>query len=837
MFNFRLTLSSIMVLSALNLISACAEKPQTDKTDETAQPAIELAPVINATDSLQAAAQQAQTQDNKRSYLTENPGSGFLTPEIINRSPALSGKTLSSVKIAPNGEFITVLQGREDDAQQQDLWAYDLTSGEGRLLVSSTDILGEPEVLSEEEKNRRERAREYGKGIVSYSWVGDSLLLFPLGGDIYLYDLETKESQQVTATKGYETDPKVSRDGTKVSYVRENELYIKNLKTGLERQLSDGATDTIRNATASFVVQEELNRRTGYWVSPKADRIAYTQIDESGIAIENRLDFGADGVVNIAQRYPFAGTTNATVKLGIVSAKGGRTRWLDLGEDKDIYLTRVVWSADGGSVIAGILSRDQKTHIFKRFNAATGQGEVIYTETSPTWLNIGSTLRALKEGGLLWKAQRNDKAQIFKIDNTGEVVALTPDNLNVHSLLCRNSETGDMFVSGWQETPLETHIFKVSPPQNDKPKSAESSDKAGDESAIDVITEATSTSGETTVEAETETTEAAPIVTQITTRAGQHSARFNKDCSRFIGSFSGLNTPKQTQAFEADGTPLAWLNKNSLDETHPYAPYMDNHITPEFGQISAEDGTLLDYMLFKPVDLRPGEKRASITIVYGGPNVQRVKRDWRNQFAQMLAHHGFVVFQLDNRGATNRGKAFEDSLYRSMGTTEVVDQVTGAEFLRSKSYIDPDRMGVYGWSYGGYMTLHMLGQTELYKSGVSGAPVTDWSLYDTAYTERFLGSPVKDSANYTEGAYENGNVLAHLEGITEPVLLIHGMADDNVVFRNSIILMDAMQKSGKQNLRVMTYPGEKHGFRNPANKTHRDRQILEFFLETLDIEK
>ncbi len=737
----------------------------------------------------------------QKSDLTSNPGDGFLTPEIINGSPALSGTTLSSVKIAPSGEFVTVLQGREEDSRQQDLWAYDLTTGEGRLLVSSTDLLGAPEVLSEEEKNRRERAREYGKGIVSYSWVGESLLLFPLGGDIYLYDLEAGESRQVTATKGFETDPKVSRDGKKIAYVRENELYFKNIETGLERQLSDGATDTIRNAIASFVVQEELDRSTGYWMSPQADRIAYTQIDEANIAIENRLDFGAEGVKNIAQRYPFAGTTNASVKLGIVSTQGGPTRWLDLGDNEDIYLTRVIWDKDGQSVVAGILSRDHKTHIFKRFDAKTGDGEIIYEETSPTWLNIGSTLRALPDGDLLWSAQRNDKRQIFKIKTNGDIEALTPENLNVRGLLCRKSNTGDLFVSGWQDSPLETHIFKVSPNTQAAPE-------------------------------ETDFT-----VTQITERSGQHSARFAPDCERYIGNFSGLKTPRQTRAFQADGTPLAWLNENALNADHPYAPYLDNHVTPEFGQIKAEDGTPLDYMLFKPLDLKPGEKRASVTIVYGGPGVQRVKRDWRNQLAQMLTHHGFVVFQLDNRGATNRGKAFEDGLYRSMGNIEVVDQKTGAEFLRAQDFIDPERMGVYGWSYGGYMTLHMLGQTDEYASGVSGAPVTDWALYDTAYTERYLGNPVAGNWNYTKGAYENGNVLAHMDGLNEPVLLIHGMADDNVVFRHSILLMDAMQKGGKQNLRVMTYPGEKHGFRQTENRIHRDRQILEFFLETLEHSK
>ena len=748
--------------------------------------------------TLQEAAEQSQhaveAEQAPVNYIRKTPVSGGLTPERINSSPSLGGPSLSGVQIAPSGEFVTVLQGRKDDARQNDLWAYDLESGEGRLLVSSTDLLDGPEILSEEEKNRRERARQYGKGIISYSWVGDNLLLFPLGGDIYLYDLTTKESRQVTDTEGFETDPKVSRDGSKVAYVRANELYIKNLETGRERKLSSGSTQTIRNATASFVVQEELGRSSGYWLSGDAKTIAYTQIDESAIAIENRIDFSAEGVSNIAQRYPFAGTENATVKLGFVAARGGKTRWVALDDDEalggDIYLTRVAWAPDNLTAFVGVLARDHKTHHIYKINALTGKKTLFYKETSPTWLNIRASFRPAKDGGLFWSAERNDKRQIFKIEADGAVKALTPDSINARSLSCKTDDA--LFISGWKDSPLSNHIFKIT--QNDDGQS----------------------------------------VTQITSGPGIHSARFDKDCARYLGTYSDDMTPTNLRAYKADGTPLAWLNENKLDETHAYAPFLEAHINPEYGQLDAADGSKLDYMLFKPTDLAAGEKRPAITIVYNGPGVQRVQnRFWRKDLPKMLAHHGFVVFSLDGRGATNRGKAFEDHLYRSMGQIEVADQSVGARWLAQQDFVDGENMGVYGWSYGGYMTLHMLAQTDLYKSGVSGAPVTDWTLYDTAYTERYLGDPTPGAENYTKGAYEDGSVFKYLDGLTEPMLLIHGMADDNVVFRHSIKLMDAMQKKNRHNMRVQTYPGEKHGFRKTENRIHRDRQILEFFSETL----
>ena len=718
---------------------------------------------------------------------------GDLTPAIIHSDPSLSGPTLSKPKMSPDGKMVTVLQGRADDANQQDLWAYDLETGKGRVLVSSTDLLGAPEVLSAEEKNRRERAREYGSGIVAYSWDSKSeQILFPLGGDVFLYNLKDGKATQVTNTEGFETDARISDSGTVVTYVRDNDLYMTTLSTGRERRLSYGANDLVRNATASFVVQEELARSTGYWLSTKEDYIAYSQIDESPVAVEHRIEYSAGGIENVAQRYPFAGTDNVTVKLGIVPTEGGETVWADIGNDEDIYLARVYWSLDGQHVYAGILSRDQKTLKMLDIDPKTGTSRLMFEETSKTWINMRGSFEALEDGGFLWSSERDGFHHIYRYGPGGtKPVQITKGAWPIKKVSCINEETSKIYFTGWQDSALEQHIFSVN------------------------------FDGEN--------------MTKLSEGAGHHTASFSENCASYIGTFSNKSTPPGIRAFDNTGKPLLWLNENKLDAAHAYAPYLASHIEPEFGQLAATDGSMMDYMLYKPTDMKPGEKRPAVTVVYGGPGVQRVSKEWNNKIflAQMLADNGFVVFQMDNRGTKNKGKVFEDHLYRSMGNSEVVDQTIGAEFLKSLDYVDAERMGVYGWSYGGYMTLHMLAQTDLYKSGVSGAPVTDWALYDTAYTERFLGDPRVGNINYTKGAYEDGAIFPHLDGLTEPFLLIHGMADDNVVFRHSIKLMGEMQARGRHNMRVMTYPGEKHGFRSKANKTHRDQQILGFFLETL----
>ncbi len=693
--------------------------------------------------------------------------------------------------------MVTVLQGREDDVTQQDLWAYDLETGEGKRLVSSTDLLETPEVLSAEEKNRRERMREKGAGIVSYSWdSAGKQILFPLGGDVFVFNLESGKATQVTNTAGFETDARISGSGEFVSYVRDNDLYMTRFSNGRERRLSFGANGLVHNATASFVVQEELARSTGYWVSPTEMHVAYSQIDESPIAVEHRIEYGADGIENVAQRYPFAGTDNATVKLAIKPLLGGdaakKTIWADIGDDADTYLARVYWSKNGRHMYVAMLSRDQKSLKMLDVDPATGNSRLVFEETSETWINVRGDFKALDDGGFLWSSERSGFWHVYRYGQMGKPpVQITKGDWPVSKVNCIDETNQKIYFTGWQKTALEQHIYSI---------------------GFD---------GEN--------------LTQLSKGEGFHTASFAENCAAYIGTFANKSTPSQTRAYKNDGTPQIWLNENKLDANHPYAPYMASHVTPEFGKITAADGTKLDYLIYKPTDIKPGEKRPAVTLVYGGPGVQTVSkgRDRNMYFAQMLVDNGFVVFQLDNRGAANRGKVFEDHLYRAMGKFEVADQSVGAEFLKSFPYVDADRMGIYGWSYGGYMTLHMLAQTDHYKAGVAGAPVTDWALYDTAYTERFLGDPRTDNVNYTKGAYENAAIFPHLDGLTEPFLLIHGMADDNVVFRHSVKLMAEMQKRGAQNMQIMTYPGEKHGFRTKANKIHRAQQILDFFVESL----
>ncbi|MEO1102075.1 MAG: prolyl oligopeptidase family serine peptidase, partial [Pseudomonadota bacterium] len=313
-------------------------------------------------------------------------------------------------------------------------------------------------------------------------------------------------------------------------------------------------------------------------------------------------------------------------------------------------------------------------------------------------------------------------------------------------------------------------------------------------------------------------------ITRITEPGKSWSVTVAPDGQSFVGTSSAPNQPPQTGLYNIDGTLITWIEENALDENHPYAPYLASHTIPEFGTIEAEDGHEMYYSLHLPPDFDETKQYPVILEVYGGPGVQRVTRNWENPIDQFYVQNGYILFRLDNRGSSNRGKAFEDVIYRQLGQPEVGDQLRGVEFLKSLPYVDGDRIAIQGWSYGGYMTLMVSLQVPpgTFAAAISGAPVTDWRLYDTFYTERYMDTP-QDNPD----GYEQGSVFPHLDNLSFPLLLVHGMADDNVTFDNTTRVMAELQEMGKV-FDLMTYPGQRHGIRGEELSIHLMRTRMAF---------
>jgi dipeptidyl-peptidase-4 len=705
---------------------------------------------------------------------------GDLPLERVFQSPALSGPTPRAAKLSPDGRFVTLLKNRPDDKDRYDLWAIDTATGAERMLVDSQKI-GTGAAISEEEKMRRERARIAGtKGITEYNWAPDSKsILVPIDGDLYLATRDG-EVRRLTNTAATEIDPKVSETGRYLSFLRDQNLFVMDAASGQEHALTSDGGKTLGWGAAEFVAQEELGRDTGYWWSPDDRYVAVARVDESPVAIVKRAAIGASGTELIEQRYPAAGSKNAIVDLYVMTPDGQSRVKADLGADPDYYLARVDWSKDGKSLYVQRLSRDQKMLDMLRLDPVSGRSTLLFSETSPTWVNLTDNFKPLRDGSLIWSSERSGFSHLYRW-KAGKWTQLTRGNWAVEKVAGIDEKAKRVYFTGTAETPIEQQLYWVS-------------------------------------------YEHPGVPARVTEKGWYNSAVMDKGATHALVTRSNPSQPPQTYLADASGKRLAWVEENALNATHPYAPYLDSHVLPTFGSISGRDGSKLYYRMLSPPRV-PGKRYPVYLYVYGGPHGQQVTDAWYSALPlhEALVDKGWIVFTVDNRGTNRRGTRFESAVYRSMGDAEVADQLAGVEWLKKQPFVDPKKIAVQGWSYGGYMTLKLLEKAPgVFAAGVAVAPVTKWELYDTAYTERYLGNPSIDPKPYL-----SSDALDEAAKIRDPLLLVHGMSDDNVVFQNSTELYVRLQQS-KRPFEMMVYPGATHAIAGEGPQTHVWTTITRF---------
>ncbi|MES2323394.1 MAG: alpha/beta fold hydrolase [Pseudomonadota bacterium] len=709
-----------------------------------------------------------------------------LTLDRIHADPALAGPSVRNPRVSPDGARVTFLRGRPDNQFQMDLWEYNMHDKTTRMLVDSK-LLVPNETLSPEEQARRERARTASlSGILSYSWSPDGKqLLVPIAGDLYLVDVARPQAARKVAS-GAVGDPKISPKGRYLSFVRKQNLFVIDLATGVEKQLTSDGGGTIFNGEAEFVAQEEMHQTTGYFWAPDESAIAYKRFDEAPVPVVKRFDIYADRTTVVEQRYPAAGDANVLMDLMIVSPVTGVQRKVDLGANRDIYLVRADWSANSRHLLYQRQSRDQKRLDLVAVDVATLAQRTVISETSTTWVNVGHDVRSLAlRNAFIWTSERNGRKHLYLYDLGGNLIyPLTRGEWGVDAILAVDERANRLYFSSNKDavTDKQTYMVQLDGRNADKP-------------------------------------------VRITQADGWHETDFARNGMVFIDTFSTQATPPQMAIRRADGTMVEWLEQNVLVDGHPYAKYLPDHLPTEFGTMKANDGQTLHYSLIKPANFDPAKRYPVFLFTYGGPGSQQVQRKWDKPFFQYMAQQGYVVFRLDNRGSDRRERKFEDAIHGAMGKHEVEDQLTGVDWLGKQSFVDARRIGVFGWSYGGFMTLRLLAAaSDKIAMGVSVAPVTDWSLYDTHYTERFVGGTPKADPE----AYKRSGVFAHLDGLKSPLLLVHGMADDNVLFSNSTRLIDDLVNRGVR-FELMTYPGAKHGISARAQQKHVYGTIADFF--------
>lgn len=707
-------------------------------------------------------------------------------------SPSLLGVSVNQLQFVPQSERVSYLQNRNDDAAYFDLWWWHSASGAKRLLTADDILKADNATVSEQEKAERERKRQHGQGIVNYAWhPNGKWLLVPLRGRLFVVDVSDTENitwREVGDGSGGISNAKFSPQGRYISFVKQHNLYLADVAQLRVKPVTIEGNGTVSYGTAEFIAAEELGRYDGYWWAPNDQYLVYTRVDEWAVSVQKRYDMRADEVVLVEQRYPQAGSKNAQVQLLLTDLLSEQTTILDWTDNDDVYLSRVAWLADSRRIAVQRLSRDQRNLDLLLIDTLTNKPKRVINENHSKWVNLNNETRFLTQSNqLIWASQRNGYKHLYLYQNDGKQLAqLTNGPWEVSSLCGVNEAAGVVYFTANIDSVLENQLYSVK------------------------------LSG--------------GHITRVSPEAGWHQTlcAINDNQTVFVDQFSSAQHATRTQIYSSSDVTPKLIVSNDIKSDHPYAPYYADHVTPEFGQIKADDGQALYYALYKPKDFDATKQYPVVFDIYGGPHAQRVRNAYSLDWRQLLLQHGFLVLTVDNRGMANRGLDFEQAIYHRLGNVEVNDQRRMVAQLKQWPFVDATRIGVFGWSYGGYMALNLLCKAGAdFSAAVAVAPVTDWRLYDTAYTERYMGLPAQNG-----DAYNDSSVLSHVADCNGKLLLMHGMADDNVLFLHSIKLMAALQQQQKP-FELMTYPGSKHGIAGNNERLHLYQTAIDFFVRHL----
>jgi dipeptidyl-peptidase-4 len=681
-----------------------------------------------------------------------------------------------AAKLTPDGQTVIYLRGGARDPVLR-LYEFPLPSGPERELLTPAQLLGgAEEKLSVEEKARRERARVTLKGFTSFDLSKDgSRLLVTLSGQLYVVN---RADLKVTALPGKNwIDPRFSPDGTAVACVAAGELYVIELATLVTNALTTGATATRSHATAEFVAQEEMDRPQGYWWSPDSQSLAYQETEQSDVEVRHIADPLDPEATPLEFFYPSAGSSNATVRLGVISRTGGATRWVNWDANRFPYLTRVAWRERGDPLCLTVMDRAQQTSLLLRADPATGNTTELLRETDPTWLNLDDSalLPMWLPGGreFLWTTESRGAWQVELRAADGKLLrALTPLDYIYKGLIKLDATNRFIYVSGSSD-PRETHLWRF-------PLSG------GTGSAL-------------------------------TKAPGQHFASFSENGSTFVHSYSLLDGTVGADVLTAAGGRLASLP--SVAENPPALPNLE---------LTRTDGTPSFYAaIIRPHKFVAQKKYPVILSVYAGPTATVVGSAARSYLgAQWMADQGYIVVCLDGRGTPYRGRDWERIIRGNLIDIALEDQVTGLRALgRRYPELDLKRVGVTGWSFGGYFSaMATIRRPDVFRCGVAGAPVVTWENYDTFYTERYLGLPQTET-----NAYRVSSVLTYANQLARPLLLIHGLTDDNVYVQHTLQLADALFMAGKKYEFLPMLGTHLAGSSDPVVRLREQMRVMEFF--------
>ena len=657
-------------------------------------------------------------------------------------------------------------------------------SGAGEPLFDAaaleTAIAGVPGI-SEAQAGRLARSRSH---LLNASRTA---LVFDFDNDLYYHELGGSQVTRLTRTPEAEAEVSFSPDGGRVAFVRDHNLHVVGVDGPHERALTADGNDVVRNGVLDWVYQEEIYGRgnfRGYWWSPDSARIAFLRLDGSAVPAFTIVDHIEYHPEVEEWSYPKAGDPNPVVRLGIADAGGGDAAWVDLDayDGSQPLIVSVGWTPDGGRVVYQVQDREQTWLDLNVADPESGRPTTLLRETTEAWVNVNGPPRWLADGSFLWLSERAGWKHLYHYRADGTLVRqITSGEWEVRRVHGVDEGMGWIYWSGTERSPIGSDAYRV----------------RLDGSGLE----------------------------RLTARPGTHRVQFNPGFTRYIDTWSTLAVPPQVRLHAADGAERRVIDAN---EAAVLAGY--DLSAPELLQVPNRDGFLMEALMIKPPDFDPARRYPVYQHVYGGPHIQRVRNSWSGStylFWQLLAQQGVIVWVLDNRTASGKGAVSTWPVYENFGAGELRDIEDGLDWLAAQPYVDPDRIGIEGWSYGGFMVSYALTHSDRFAMGIAGGSVTDWRDYDTIYTERYMRTPQNNPDGYRRSAPRFA--AADLSGA---LLLVHGTLDENVHMQNTLQFAYALQQAGKR-FDMMLYPRSRHRLGGLDLELHRHTMMLDFVLRHL----
>ena len=694
----------------------------------------------------------------------------------------------TALRFTPDGKQLFFLRSGARDSTRK-LYVFDTATKQTRELITPQQLLGDTgEVLSKEEKARRERLRLTTKGFASYDMTKDGkTLLLPLSGKLFALDLASLKVRTLDDGAKPALDAQLSPDGSRVAFVRDYDLYVRDLKTAKETRLTKGGSETLQHGLPEFIAQEEMSRYQGFWFSPDGKTLAYQESDHTGVERFTIQDPAKPGEAAEGFYYPRPGKANVKVRLGLIPVGGGATTWVRWDAEKYPYLLRVYWPETApvqAPLTLIVQTRDQREQAILTVDAR-GATRTLLVQRDMAWLDPDfGFVRWLPDGkGFLTASEESGEAQLIRYDAAGRnAQVLVPRGFDsIWGVADDGRVTATVFT-----TPQEAQVLRIDP-------------AAGPAAEPEVLAR----------------------------RPGERTARIARSSGHYAIGEATLDAPLTTRLFDPKGEFLAELP--SVAELP--------RVWPEPELFTAEvNGETYHAAVLKPRDFDPKKKYPVIDSVYGGPTVTVVTANAVGYLRdQWLADHGAIVVKIDNRGTPRRSRewarAFKDRDGRNGDALSVIvnDQAAVITALATRiPQMDVSRIGITGWSYGGTSSAAAVTlRPDVFKVAVAGAPVTDWADYDTHYTERYLDLPAANPEGYAKS-----NLVERAGELTRPLLLIHGSGDDNVYFLHSLRLADALFKAGKP-FEFLPLVNFTHMVANPVVQERLDDRVAEFLFRHL----